>query len=66
MEGSPKLVNVRIPRDILRRLLDKPHEGIPFQTDELGSPLRIILWGAPARTPRQFKPAKPKTDDDET
>lgn len=65
MSGQPREIHLRIPRDILRKLLDTEKEGYPFQTPELGFPLRIVLWGAPARQPRGYKVRpQPKEDDD--
>lgn len=65
MSGQPRTIDIRIPRDILRKLLDDETRGIPFQTPELGFPLTIRLWGAPARRPRGFKAKpQPKEEDD--
>lgn len=53
-----------VPRDVLRKLLDDSARGVPFQLDEPGGPLRIVLFGAPATKPKRFRAKREKVDND--
>lgn len=65
MSGEPREVHLRVPRDILRYLLEHDDKGVPFQTPELGFPLRIVLWGDKARKPKGFRVKRqPKKEED--
>lgn len=49
-----RIIRLQLPRDVIETLLKGKQGMVPFQTDELGFPLRIEIWSGPARE------AKPK------
>jgi hypothetical protein len=62
-----KQINIALPLDILQALLDSKQTNVPFNTDELGFPLRIVIWRAEAQPrKRKFKaPRRPQPGEDD-
>lgn len=56
-------IHIRLPRAELHHLLAKENNHVTFQTDELGSPLRIVIWGE-ADKPRAHRFTAPPPEEE--
>lgn len=68
--GVPREIHIRLPKDVMESLRKGVQSNISFQTDELGFPLRIIIWAAdPAPVKPRFRhkhSSKKKEEDDDS